>query len=246
MTRNPSLRYQLREYRTGCLVVLLVNFLLFFTFRVLAQVLDNGEATLIGSSFTYIVFMFVIGIVMPRAFLRLGIQLGVSRRTTFRSALISAALAALFLAVCDEILVALFQALVHPHFQICNLYAILYTGSFAPLSFPEHGLSLLFASCLMVFVWVAGCFLTLLFWRLNTFGCVLAGLAIPAVFTAVPLLLYYCKFLAPVVSLLTGWGRRCLASPWFAMGSCLVLAALLALVGWLLVRNVNIRGTALK
>lgn len=246
MTRNPSLRCQLREYRTGCLMVLLVNFLLFFTFRVLVQVLEGGEATLNGSAFTYIIFMFVIGIVMPRPFLRLGIQLGVSRRTSFRNSLVSAALAALFLAVCDDLMVLLFQALVYPNFQVSHLYALLYTGSTAPLPFPQQILSLLFSACLMFFCWTAGCFFTFLFWRLNTFGCVLAGLAIPVVLTAVPLLLYCCEPLAPVASLLNAWGSQCLAFPWVAMVSFLVLAALLTLLSWLLVRNVNIRGTALK
>lgn len=246
MTRNPSLRCQLREYRTGCLVVLLINFLLFFTFRVLVQVLEGGEATLNGSAFTYIIFMFVIGIVIPRPFLRLDIQLGVSRRTSFRNSLVSAALAALFLAVCDDLMVLLFQALAHPNFHVSHLYAPLYIGSTVPLPFPQQILSLLFSACLMFFCWTVGCFFTFLFWRLNTFGCVLAGLAIPVVLTAVPILLYRCSPLAPVASLLNAWVSQCLTFPWVAMVSFLVLAALLALLSWLLVRNVNIRGTALK
>lgn len=247
MTRNPSLRYQLREYRTGCLILLLVNILLFGIFRILVQCLDGGEATLNGSCFTYLVFMFVIGIVIPRPFLRLSIQLGVSRRTTFRSALVSAAIAALVLALFDELLVILFQATACPNYRVSNLYALLYTGSSAPLTFPQHIASLLLSFCLMVFCWTAGCFFTFLFWRLNALGCVIAGVSIPVILVGLPcLFIPFGEQLAPVSRCLERLALLCLGSPWAAMALCLILAVFLALVNWLLVRQVNIRGSALK
>lgn len=250
MHLKPILRYQLRDYLTSGAVLFLVNVLLFAAafFGLISFGTGDSEVSITSYGFTCAIFLFVFGIVVPRQSMRIGVQLGVCRRTTFLGSLLSTAIAALGLAAAGELLLTLLQVMTAslPNLYVGDLYAMLYQDM-ATLTPGQHLISLLFSSCLMLCCWTAGCFFTFLFWRLNKIGCVIAGISIPVVLNGVPALLYYFRQpLAPLVSFLTFLATHAAASPWFAMGLFLVIGAIIALICWLLVRNANIRGTSLK
>ena len=250
MHLKPILRYQLRDYLTSGAVLFLVNVLLFAAAFVglISFGTSNSEVSITSYGFTCAIFLFVFGIVVPRQSMRIGVQLGVCRRTTFLGSLLSTAIAALALAAAGKLLLTLLQVMTAslPNLYVGDLYAMLYQDM-ATLTLGEHLTSLLFSSCLMLFCWTAGCFFTFLFWRLNKIGCVIAGISIPVVLNVVPALLYYySRPLAPLVSFLNLLATRAAASPWFAMALFLVIGGIIALICWLLVRNANIRGTSLK
>ncbi len=250
MHLKPILRYQLRDYLTSGAVLFLVNVLL--VAGVFIGLISFGpsdtEISLSSYGFTCAIFLFVFGIVVPRQSMRIGVQLGVCRRTTFLGSLLSTAIAALALAAAGELLLTLLQVMTAslPNLYVGDLYAMLYQDM-AALTPGQHLISLLFSACLMLCCWTAGCFFTFLFWRLNKIGCVIAGISIPVVLNGVPFLLYYySRPLAPLVSFLNLLATRAAASPWFAMGLFLVVGGIIALICWLLIRNANIRGTSLK
>ena len=250
MHLKPILRYQLRDYLTSGAVLFLVNVLLFSAAFVglISFGPSDSEISITSYGFTCAIFLFVFGIVVPRQSMRIGVQLGVCRRTTFLGSLLSTAIAALALAAAGELLLTLLQVMTAslPNLYVGDLYAMLYQDM-AALTPGQHLISLLFSACLMLCCWTAGCFFTFLFWRLNKIGCVIAGISIPVVLNGVPFLLYYFRQpLTPLVSFLNLLATRAAASPWFAMGLFLVVGGIIALICWLLIRNANIRGTSLK
>lgn len=250
MHLKPILRYQLRDYLTSGAVLFLVNVLLVagVFIGLISFGTSDTEISITSYGFTCAIFLFVFGIVVPRQSMRIGVQLGVCRRTTFLGSLLSTAIAALALAAAGELLLTLLQVMTAslPNLYVGDLYAMLYQDM-AALTPGQHLISLLFSACLMLCCWTAGCFFTFLFWRLNKIGCVIAGISIPVVLNGVPFLLYYySRPLAPLVSFLNLLATRAAASPWFAMGLFLVVGGIIALICWLLIRNANIRGTSLK
>lgn len=251
MNLKPALRYQLKDYLLSGGILLAVN--LFFIAAVGFGLFAFGDrsaaVSFTGYGFICAIFMFVFGIAIPRQSMRLNIQLGVSRRTTFLAALLSTAAASLGLAVCGEVLISVAQTLALPmkNCIFSDLYAMIYQDMAKHLTLGQHLTSILFSACLLFCAWTAGCFLTFLYWRVSTVGTVLVSVAIPVIIWVVPGLLYYFRrFFQPVLNALTQLGEWFLASPWFAMGLFLAFAACFALLAWLLVRKANIRGTAHK
>lgn len=253
MHLKPILRYQLRDYLTSGAVLFLINVLLVAGAIVglISFGTSDTEISFSNYGFTCAIFLFVFGIMVPRQSMRIGVQLGVCRRTTFLGSLLSTAIAALGLAAIGELLLVFAQILTSSlkHCYFSDFYTMIYHNMAPPLSLTlgEHLTSVLFSACLMLCCWTAGCFFTSLFWRLNKIGCIIAGISIPVVLNGVPALLYYFRQpMAPLVNFLTFLITCAAASPWFAMGLFLIIGGIIALICWLLLRNANIRGTALK
>ena len=96
MNLKPAIRYQLREYLISCLVFWAINALLIgIGFLVLSLNLGSGDRsgyTYNGYGFACAIFFLVFGLILPRQAIRLCVQMGVSRRTTFLSLFLSACL----------------------------------------------------------------------------------------------------------------------------------------------------------
>lgn len=96
MNLKPAIRYQLREYLISCLVFWAINALLIgIGFLVLSLNLGSGDRsgyTYNGYGFACAIFFLVFGLILPRQAIRLCVQMGVSRRTTFLSLFLSALL----------------------------------------------------------------------------------------------------------------------------------------------------------
>lgn len=139
------------------------------------------------------------------------------------------------------------QALSGGFVAVSDLYAMIYLDQMAFTSAAQHLCSVLFNAALMLCCFAAGLFLTFLFWRLNKVGCFLAGISIPVLLTGLPSLGYYFREpLAPLLNLLKDLVWFFLSSPWAGMLVFLVIAAVFAFLGWLLIRRANIRGATLK
>lgn len=247
MNIKPTLRYQLREYLVAGGIFFGVNVLVVFFFSGSFFFGENGYISYNGYGFASAVFLFVFGIVMPRQALRLGVQMGVSRRTSFLGLLASSVLASLMLGLVGAVLVGGAQALSRGHVFVSDLYALIYLEDPFTMNLAQHGHSILFNAALMLCCFAVGLFLTFLFWRLNKLGCFFAGLAIPVLLTGLPSLGYYFREpLAPVLNLLKDLALFFVSSPWAGMVIFLVIAAVFALLAWLLVCRSNIRGAALK
>ena len=247
---KPTLRYQMREYLLSGAVFLGVNIFLILLFSgsfYISVSWGKGVVQYNGYGFASAVFLFVFGIVLPRQALRLGVQMGVSRRTSFLGLLVSSVLASLLLGLAGAVLISGTQALSGGNVAVSDLYVMIYLDQMAFTSAAQHLVSVLFNATLMLCCFAAGLFLTFLFWRLNKLGCVLAGLSIPVLLTGLPSLGYYFREpLTPLLNLLKELVWFFLSSPWAGMLIFLVIAAAFAFLAWRLVRQANIRGAALK
>ena len=239
---RASIQYQLRDYRSGGLILFGVNFILIVLAIVglgLFSVGVNGEVTYSAYGFSAAVFMLVSGIVTARQTIRLCAQMGTGRKTAFLSLLPSAVLAALAIAAAGEVLLIGAQAVTagHPEFYFNDLYGIIYVGFDDTLTAGQHVVSVLFSACLMLACYGFGLFCSFLYWKLSKIGCVIAGITMGAVFTVgLPGLGWKLQ------DQLTALMEFCLKSGWNCMAVFLLIGGFFTLISWLLVRNVNIRG----
>ena len=151
MNLKPAIRYQLREYLVSCLVFWAINALLIgIGFLVLSLNLGSGDRsgyTYNGYGFACAIFFLVFGLILPRQAIRLCVQMGVSRRTTFLSLFLSALLPAVCLSLAGELLLSLAQfAADHTQFQLefSDLFSMIYLKQGLPLTFLQHTASILF------------------------------------------------------------------------------------------------------
>lgn len=211
---------------------------------------DRSGYTYNGYGFACAIFFLVFGLILPRQAIRLCVQMGVSRRTTFLSLFLSALLPAVCLSLAGELLLSLSQfAADHTQFQLefSDLFSMIYLKQGLPLTFLQHTASILFSAACMLACYSLGLFFTFLFWRLNKVGCIIAALAIPVSLIGVPPLLAKAEeVFPPVRTLFLTLGDTFFHSPWGAILLLLVVVLLFSLIGWLLIRRTNIRGGMLS
>lgn len=173
----------------------------------------------------------VFGLILPRQAIRLCVQMGVSRRTTFLSLFLSALLPAVCLSLAGELLLSLSQfAADHTQFQLefSDLFSMIYLKQGLPLTFLQHTASILFSAACMLACYSLGLFFTFLFWRLNKVGCIIAALAIPVSLIGVPPLLAKAEeVFPPVRTLFLTLGDTFFHSPWGAILLLLVVVLLI-------------------
>lgn len=236
---RPAIRYQMRDYFTSGLVLFAVNAILVSLVPIgLFSINVNDSASYSAYGFAAAIFMLVSGIVTARQIIRLCAQMGTSRKTAFLSLFPAAVIAALAIAAAGELLLIaaqmVFRGYVNIYFN--DLYALIYVGFEKFLTPIQHGMSVLFSTCLMLACYGFGLFCTTLYWRLNKLGCIIGGIAM-GVFFLVGLPEIFLHFEAQVMALMD----FCVASPWNFMGVFLLTGAFFSVISWFLVRNVNIR-----
>ena len=254
MNLKPAIRYQVRDYVVSSLifagvnlliVVLMVAGLLYFQVKT-----GTDSISYNGYTLSCTIFQFVLGLIVPRQVTRLCAQLGVCRRTAFLSLFPPMILASLLLAVLGEGMLGIAREVSAsrggpPLFS--DLFTLIYLSDASQPTLVQHGLAALFNTAYMLVGFCLGLFLTFLFWRLNKIGCILAGLAIPAVLVGLPALMgLFPTLFAPVIRLAAQFGRLWVSSPWWAMVFALILVLLFAGIGWLLIRRTNIRAGSLS
>lgn len=255
MNLKPAMRYQARDYVLSALIFAGINLIIIAAMvgGLLYFQIKTGTDSISYNGYTIscTIFLFVYGLVVPRQVTRLCAQLGVCRRTAFLSLFPPMILAALVLAVLGEGMLGLAREVSAarggpPLFS--DLFTLIYLSDVSQPTLAQHGLAALFGTAYMIAGFCLGLFLTFLFWRLNKVGCIIAGLAIPAVLVGLPALivLFYPTIFAPLVRLAARLGSLWVSSPWWAMAFALVLALVFAGISWLLIRRTNIRAGSLS
>ena len=251
MNLKPAIRFQIREYLIGGFVFWAVNvaiIVLCFAGFLAFTIGEDNVISYNGYGMACAIFSFVYGILLPRQSMRLCLQMGVSRRTTFLSLLLTTVLGSLFLAAAGELLLWAARMAAHT-FQVGEqfrgLFSLIYSEYSVGLSL--HTLPILYTTVAMLALFALGQFFSFLFWRLNKIGCIIAGLAIPALLMGVPsLLTVFHKVFDPVIQLCLQLGTAFITSPWSAMGMLLVTTLIFVVISWLLIRRTNIRGGSLS
>ena len=242
-----AVRFGCRNYFKGAGVFLGAMVLISLFFGVLVPNLGgSGTSFFSGGGIMSAFFLFVLGIAGLRENLRMFLQNGVSRRTSFLAELTVLAVTAAALALLGEVLMSLLQVISRgsDRFFSADLYQLLYMqfDVKAVLSPGQHVISGLFNFCLFLAVGLFGEFFSALFWRLNKFWTIVVGVSIPVLCNAVPWGLYWLADRTPAVMeffAAIAWflGR----SPWNVMALSLLCAAALAGINWLLLRRTQIK-----
>ena len=192
-----------------------------------------------GYGFSIIILLFILGLICIREDVRLALQCGVGRRSAFWGNALTLLASSLTLSVAGEVLVAAAQQMLahRTEMRITDLYHMLYVGLDQPtLTLVQHGMSILLLTVLGVFAGALGVFLSLLFWRLNRTGKIVAAVAIFALCTVVPM-----KGGSGTWRLAYAVGAFFLSSPWNLILTLTGLAAVGLGIGYFLLRKVVVR-----
>lgn len=239
MNIKPAFRFQFGAFLKGAIVMFLIMAAIMTAFMSLTVGVDSQTVVMSfsGYGFATMIFMFVMGIVNIRSDLRISLQFGVSRRTSFICEVLAALSTSVLLAVAGEALNGIAQAISaeKSNFFVADLYQLIYIGTNTPrLSAGQHIMSILFNTGFALSVCLVGMFFSLMFWRLNKFWTVVAALCIPVVINGGPIILYRLGFD------MVAFGRWLAASPINFM-FCFAIGGIIAgTIDWMLLRKANI------
>ncbi|MDO4732263.1 MAG: hypothetical protein Q4B50_01930 [Bacillota bacterium] len=246
MNLRPMLRYTLRDSLRAMsvfsLVMLLV--LIFIPLMFYLTSPDGGEVHFSSFSMAAAIFSLVSGIVGSREYLRMGIQHGIGRRSGFLALLSTAVCSSLLLAIFGQLLLLFGQAVWNSTEIIfyTDLYQILYLqDAEAVLSLGQHGEAALCTASLCLAAQAAGMFISLLFYRLNKFWKLVAGVGAPILFFIIlPAFLSALPPSSPLLGALSALGKwfGAAVSSWILF--FLIVALLAMALNWLLCRKAAI------
>ena len=245
MNIKPSLRFQLTDLLKSSLTffVTIVVITIFIPLIQLA-VGDAGEVSFGGYAVIAGIYFFVVGIVAPISYVRIDIQMGVSRGTSFTVQLMAVVIAAAVLSVAGElmgVIVHLFNADGDSFFM--GIYQLMYSDGEA-LSFGGHLVSICLNMCIGIFSYVSGMFYTLLFWRLNKAWSIVAALALVVVINLVINVGAFTPIMPFVSRLAIAFFDAVSKSPVPLIIFFLVFSLVLSGIEWLLLRRAYIRTSA--
>ncbi len=241
MNIKPAFRYQMKSYLKGGITIYLILMAVMAVLLIgLVNIRSSASSSVSfsGISITTAIFLFVTGIVNIRSDLRLCLQYGVSRRTSFVSELLVVGSISAIMAAAGELLSGVMQLITAQdrQFMMSDLYQLIFVGSDkATLNFNQHVLSALINFGLMAVACLFGMFFSLMFWRLNKFWTVVAALAIPVLLNVVPILISVSGLdMKPFL-------RWIISSPFCLILFMILLAAFFGIINWLLLRKANIK-----
>ena len=240
MNLKPAFRYQFGVFLKEAAAIMLV-FVMFIALSFIFSVTVNSDSKSInftGYGFMLTVFMFVMGIVNIRNNLRVNMQLGISRRTSFVSELLVIVSATVLLSIAVQIFGAIEHALPgnSVRLNVSDIYQVIYLGSFSgAFAFEQIMKSIMVNSSLLLALCLLGMFLSLLFWRLNKTGKIAAAVAMVLLLNGTPYVIF--RLGLDVMPFFRWMG----SSPDNFVLFWMALAVVLALVNWLLLRKVNVK-----
>ncbi|MGI6648979.1 MAG: hypothetical protein ACOX5W_07955 [Bacillota bacterium] len=177
--------------------------------------------------FAAAITLFVMGITTIREDMRLMLQNGIGRRTIFVTELLVALSVSLLLAIAGELLIAVGQVVItsRSEFFITDLFQIIYAnGINYNLTLGARFESIVLAFGLYTFVYLAGMFISLLFYRLNKIWTLIVAIGAPLLLImGLRIALTPGSFLALALGTMLEFA---LSSPW-ALFLCFLLAAVL-------------------
>lgn len=251
MRFRPSFEYTIKDAVKSAGIFLLVICCLLLLIPLITT--SSQDDVMFFSVFTFsaCIFSFVSGIVSIREYLRLGIQHGISRRTTFLSLVLASLLQALLLSLAGEILLTLGQMLWtnpgSPLYQeglyYVDLYQLFYANEdfFSSLSLLQHLEAISFQSCTFLATQAVGALISLAFYRLNKVGKLVLAIGGPVLLFNIPswlmmLLPADSSFIQWVTNLFTWMGL----SSWNWALFSIIAAVVLFAFDWLLCRRASI------
>lgn len=189
MNLKATLKYQVYEYKNNVILYYagLITFILFILFMVMK---DNNPGMVSGLEIVSIIFLLVIGMYSFKESFHMLMQNGVSRITIFKGRLLSGIILSLGVAFADVILLQMgkWYSINYPIFNIHGLFEGIYNRPNISVSrLRMEGIFYNFSIYLAVFLF--GCFLSVVYYRLSKGLKTLMMFGIPAaLFIGIPIL----------------------------------------------------------
>lgn len=196
----------------------------------------SENVTLSMFGFAAIIFSFVMGITTVREDLRLFIQHGIGRKTTFIVNLLATAITSLVLAVACCIFIQL-PAVFNTSVTLTDIYQQMFFRDTIGHALPFADLMVCGLLCFVVCccAQLSGIIVSLVYYRVNRFWTVVISIAVPLFFiVGVPFLTASAPGGGPTIP------ASLLLSPWFAIAVGAAIALVFACLVWPLMRKVAI------
>lgn len=245
----PVFKYRMRDCIWSMLIIiavmvaltLLVQFgIMSFGFYVTNE---NGHVeTTSTMNFTlpYVIFMFVLGIVTIREDMRIGIQNGASRNTSFLANVAAMVATSLLLSVSCILFYTVWN-LLNTRVVMIDFYAMMFLGNNLITTAGNMLMSAVMTFLFSLSFAAIGSFLSLMYWRLNKMGKWVVSLGIGAAFI---LLINVGASFASIGDAIARFARYILSAPWHMNGFFAALAVAFFVFGRLLVRRNSITAAA--
>ena len=249
MRLKPALQYRIPDLLKGAGIfygIMVLVLLVIYTLLTITVGRDsNSTGSFSGYGMASTISTFIFGLCMIRSDLRLLLQNGASRRTAYAATLCAAVVVALLLAVAGELLSTAAQVLLagQSSFRVTDIYWL----TFAPegpgsASLLQHIESIACYFGLFLSAFLCGGFLSMLYYRLNTFWTWLVSIAVPVLlFAGGPLLAIRLAQFPFFVDFVNFIGSMLMGSPWTFCLLFLFIGAVFAAVTWLLLRRAPVK-----
>lgn len=240
----PVFKYRMRD----CVYSMLIIIAVMIALTLLVQVGivsfgtfstdENGFEATSTMNFTlpYVIFMFVLGIVTVREDMRIGIQNGASRNTSFLSNVAAMVVTSLLLSVSCIIFYTVWNALDTGVIMI-DFYAMMFLGNNSITTAGDMLMSAVMTFLFSLSFAAIGSFLSLMYWRLGKIGKWVVSIGIGAAFI---LLINVGVSFDGIGDAIARFCRYIVSAPWHLNGFFAVLAVAFFVFGRLLVRRNNI------
>ncbi|MEG2037628.1 MAG: hypothetical protein RRZ93_06525 [Ruthenibacterium sp.] len=182
MNLYPAFRYRALDSLKGAGAAIVAVAAVVAALTLIAGLwIQNGErevGSFGGFSMSMMVMTFVFGISTVRSDLRLFLQNGIGRASTFAADLLAAAVVSFALAVAGELLTVAVQSLpLSMDFKVMDLYQMTFAGG-QPLSLGGHLMSGLLTAALTFSAHLGGMLISLIYARLSKRGAYLFSFAL--------------------------------------------------------------------
>ncbi|MBQ3404695.1 MAG: hypothetical protein IJG63_04670 [Oscillospiraceae bacterium] len=246
MKLRSILTYCFRDIMRASLIFVGIYVLVILLLAVLSLITEGHTYLNGGYEIAAGITMFVVGICSVREYLRLAIQNGVGRNTTFFAMILSLICACAVLAVLGELISTLGETLTENNDRVSfsSLYALIYSGLYgvmqvgaAPGTVLSHVQSIGLVFVTLAGLYLCGSFLSLLFYRLKKVFKVILAIALPFIIC----------WIIPVALIRVGGAIGAeatisiLASPGLMMLCMLAGAVVMAILCWLLIFRAPIK-----
>lgn len=244
MNLRPAYKYKLRGTILSIVIfysimVVVVAAYLIGAININVNIDGSSYSSFAGYGMAATIFMFIGGIVAIREDLRLFMQNGIGRRTTFLAQVLVTATTSLILAFMGELLLKVSQIIAssRENVVISDYYYILFAeNNLSRSTYLMHLESIITYTVMFIAAYACGVFISLLFYRLNKLWTVVVAVGAP-VFTFIGLPLIITRLNIS----LRGPIELIISSPWTYIAFFVVLSIVAGIPGWLLLRRAPVK-----
>lgn len=233
------------KYQTkGSLQAMGIFYLAFILFNVLftaiAMLEDrNINGSFMGFEMSTNIFIFVMGLNAFKSVFRFGLANGISRKSIFMGTMITMGLLSVFMTLITSIITPLSSKAINNTSIFYALYGERYgADAFTLVSILEN---IVWQLATVIFVYLIGYFITVLYYRLNTIMKVVVSVGVPvSLFYLIPILLMLFpelkvgEKLFNLVKLLSGSTTN---NPWIAVLTLLCASIVVGIITYLMIRR---------